>query len=108
MPAPKSPDHSTGKQTPHAPPSPQGSARKPWKKKSPVEVVLEQEEKLRKDEGELRRLLEVVPQQIFVLEAEGRVEYVNQAIIDQLGAIAHRGAHGGRAAAEGAGYCNLD
>ena len=54
MPAPKSPDHSTGKQTPHAPPAPQGSGRKPWKKKSPVEVVLEQEEKLRKEiaEGE--------------------------------------------------------
>lgn len=47
MPAQKPPEPVPGKfaGTPHVKPS----GRKPWKKKSPVEVVLEQEQKLREE-----------------------------------------------------------
>ncbi len=46
MPAPKPSEKPSG-----APATQQGKpeARKPWKKKTPVEVVLEQEDKLRKE-----------------------------------------------------------
>lgn len=50
MPAPKTPEHAAGKSA-----SPAGSksgARKPWKKKTPVEVVMEQAEKLRQEIAE--------------------------------------------------------
>lgn len=47
MPAPKAPEPPSGK--PATIHQGKGDARKPWKKKSPVEVVLEQENKLRKE-----------------------------------------------------------
>ena len=50
MPAPKTPDHAPGKTiTKTAAPT---TERKPWKKKSPVEVVLEQAEKLKAEIAE--------------------------------------------------------
>ena len=51
MPIQKHPEQGSGK-TPHAQAS--SSERKPWKKKTPVEVVLEQEVKLKQEiaEGE--------------------------------------------------------
>jgi hypothetical protein len=52
MPAPKTPEGNSGKTA--APNLPKVSDRKPWKKKTPVEVVLEQAEKLKAEiaEGE--------------------------------------------------------
>lgn len=47
MPIPKRPEQVSGKTTPLAPAS--IGERKPWKKKSPVEVVLEQEVKLKQE-----------------------------------------------------------
>ena len=54
MPAPKNPDPSSGK------PSTSSSAadRKPWRKKTPVEVVLEQEKKLRQEIAEAEKDLQ--------------------------------------------------
>lgn len=46
MPAPKNPEPASGKPST----SPNATAeRKPWKKKSPVEIVLDQEKKLRQE-----------------------------------------------------------
>ncbi len=50
MPAPKAPDTSGKTVTPPKPAKAEG--RKPWKKKSPVEVVLAQETKLREEIAE--------------------------------------------------------
>jgi C-5 cytosine-specific DNA methylase len=50
MPAPKTPDHSSGKTTTQA--APKANERKPWKKKSPGEIVLEQAEKLKAEIAE--------------------------------------------------------
>lgn len=50
MPAPKTPDQHQGRTAPQ--PASQSAGRKPWKKKSPVDVVLEQEDKLRKEIAE--------------------------------------------------------
>lgn len=54
MPAPKNPEPTSGK------PSTATSAadRKPWRKKSPVEVVLEQEKKLRQEIAETEKELQ--------------------------------------------------
>lgn len=58
MPA-KNPEPQPGKPVKPAAPEPQGSGRKPWKKKTPVEIVLQQGEKLREEiadlEAELQR-----------------------------------------------------
>ena len=43
MPAPKPPEHPSGK------PQPKTMERKPWKKKTPIEVFLDQEARLRED-----------------------------------------------------------
>ena len=50
MPATKNPEPSSGKSSPGT----SAADRKPWRKKTPVEVVLEQEKKLRQEiaEGE--------------------------------------------------------
>jgi hypothetical protein len=50
MPAPKKPDASPEKTA--APDLPKVSDRKPWKKKTPVEIVLEQADKLREEIAE--------------------------------------------------------
>lgn len=47
MPIQKRPEQGSGKTPPPAPALP--SERKPWKKKTPVEVVLEQEAKLKQE-----------------------------------------------------------
>ncbi len=53
MPVPKQPDPKPSDPKP-APPATKFESRKPWKKKTPVEVVLEQAEKLKAEiaEGE--------------------------------------------------------
>ena len=66
MPLPKS-------QTPTAPPAkagdnPAGSGRKPWKKKSPVEVVLEQADKLRAEIAEAEEELKAKRKQLDKFE----------------------------------------
>ena len=48
MPAPKFPEPPSGKPT-------KDTERKPWKKKSPVEVVLDQEKKLRQEIAEMEK-----------------------------------------------------
>jgi formate hydrogenlyase transcriptional activator len=50
-----------------------------------VQDLTEAQEKIRQQDRELRKLLEVVPQQIFVLRADLSVEYANQAILDYHG-----------------------
>lgn len=57
MPA-KTPEPQPGKPTKQPQPETQGSGRKPWKKKSPVEIVLEQGEKLRNEIAELEAELQ--------------------------------------------------
>ena len=47
MPAPKTPEAHSGKTSP--PITSSSSDRKPWKKKTPVEVFLDQAEKLKKE-----------------------------------------------------------
>ena len=51
MPAPKLPEPPSGKPTKEA-------ERKPWKKKTPVEVVLDQEKKLRQEIAEAEKNLQ--------------------------------------------------
>jgi hypothetical protein len=70
MPAPKTPEQSSGKQTPQPtlPRPQQAPARKPWKKKTPVEVVLEQEEKLRKEIAETEEELRARKAQLAKFE----------------------------------------
>lgn len=46
MPVPKAPDQKPGKPSPEITPV---NERKPWKKKTPVEVVLEQANKLKEE-----------------------------------------------------------
>jgi len=50
MPTPKTPDGSSARSA--SPNLPKVSDRKPWKKKSPVEVVFEQAEKLKEEIAE--------------------------------------------------------
>ncbi|MBV9156681.1 MAG: hypothetical protein JO097_10505 [Acidobacteriaceae bacterium] len=45
MPVPKTPENKPGNTTPQHAPKAEG--RKPWKKKTPIEVVLEQADKLK-------------------------------------------------------------
>lgn len=74
MPAPKAPGQTPGKTATQT--APVASERKPWKKKTPVEVVLEQAEKLKAEiaEGEedlknKRRQLEKFEQARKLFEA---------------------------------------
>ncbi len=55
MTAQKQPDPPTGKPAP--PPPAKTPERRPWKKKTPVEVFVEQEEKLRKEIAETEKEL---------------------------------------------------
>jgi len=52
MPAPKIPEPPSGK------PAAKDTERKPWKKKTPVEVVLDQEKKLRQEIAETEKDLQ--------------------------------------------------
>jgi hypothetical protein len=55
MPAPKQPENSLGKQPANSATDP---SRKPWKKKSPVDIVLDQERKLKEEIAETERELQ--------------------------------------------------
>lgn len=60
MPAPKTPE-------PKAPP-PKPEGRKPWKKKTPVEVVLEQADKLKEEIAEMEEELKAKRKQLLKFE----------------------------------------
>ena len=49
------------------------SSRKPWKKKSPVEVVLDQINKVREDVAEKEEALKIATRQLEKLEAARKV-----------------------------------
>ncbi len=66
MPAPKTPDLNAGKSA--ALNLPKVPDRKPWKKKTPVEVVLEQAEKLREEIAEGEKDLEAKRRQLEKFE----------------------------------------
>jgi hypothetical protein len=72
MPAPKAPESPSGKPATLQ----QGKAadvRKPWKKKTPVEVVLEQENKLRKEIAEAEEDLKQKRVQLKKFEEARRI-----------------------------------
>jgi len=56
MPTKKQPEAAAAKPAPAARPAEVG--RKPWKKKTPVEVILDQAEKLRRDIADMEEELE--------------------------------------------------
>lgn len=66
MPAPKTNDPKTPAGTPPSPPA--KSERKPWKKKSPVEVVLEQAEKLKAEIAEMEEEIKAKRKQLEKFE----------------------------------------
>lgn len=66
MKTPKTPEQTSGKTTTQIPAH--SSQRKPWKKKTPVEVVLEQEEKLRREITETEEDLKAKRQQLQKFE----------------------------------------
>ena len=65
MPAPKQPEPKV------APPKPEG--RKPWKKKSPVEVVLEQADKLKAEIAEAEEELKAKRKQLQKFEEAKKI-----------------------------------
>jgi len=66
MPAPKAPE---SKAAPAAPPQTAGkSDRKPWKKKSPVEVVMEQADKLKSEIAEMEEEIKAKRRQLEKFE----------------------------------------
>ena len=66
MPAPKQPDTASGKSAPSRAPEPTG--RKPWKKKTPVEVVFEQAEKLKAEIAEAEEEIKAKRKQLQKFE----------------------------------------
>jgi len=50
-----------------------------------IQDLTEAQEKIRQQDRELRTLLEIVPQKIFVLGSDLRFEYANKAVLDYLG-----------------------
>ena len=62
MPAPKIPE------TKPAPPAPKPEGRKPWKKKTPVEVVLEQADKLKAEIAEMEEEIKAKRKQLVKFE----------------------------------------
>jgi hypothetical protein len=62
MPAPKNPGQTPGKTTT------QSTERKPWKKKTPVEVVLEQAEKLKAEIAEAEEEIKAKRKQLEKFE----------------------------------------
>ena len=53
-----------------------------------IETLKQTEEKLRQDEGELRRITDAIPQTIVVLDPSGAPLYANQATLDYTGLTA--------------------
>jgi hypothetical protein len=72
MPAPKAPESPSGK-TATLQQGKAADARKPWKKKTPVEVVLEQENKLRKEIAEAEEDLKQKRAQLKKFEEARRI-----------------------------------
>jgi len=72
MPAPKAPESPSGKPAALQQGKP-ADARKPWKKKTPVEVVLEQESKLRKEIAEAEEDLKEKRVQLKKFEEARRI-----------------------------------
>lgn len=69
MPAPKTPEPGSGK-----PATPTADAeRKPWKKKTPVEVVLDQEKKLRQEIVETEKDLQQKRSQLQKFEQARKI-----------------------------------
>jgi len=50
-----------------------------------IDALKQAEEKLREDERALRRITDAIPQQIVILDPEGRPIYANQATLDYTG-----------------------
>jgi xanthine dehydrogenase YagT iron-sulfur-binding subunit len=50
-----------------------------------IDALKQAEEKLREDERALRRITDAIPQQIVILEPDGRPIYANQATLDYTG-----------------------
>jgi len=71
MPIRKRPDSASGKPAPTPPAQPAG--RKPWKKKTPVEVVLEQAGKLRQEIAEDERALEAKRKELQKFEEARKI-----------------------------------
>ena len=69
MPAPKTPEQGSGKPST----STTATDRKPWKKKTPVEVVLEQEKKLRQEIAETERELQQKRSQLQKFEQARKI-----------------------------------
>lgn len=69
MPAPKTPEIPSGE--PATPAT--DTERKPWKKKSPVEVVLEQEKKLRQEIAETEKELQQKRSQLQKFEQARKI-----------------------------------
>lgn len=67
MPAPKTPESPSGKQSTSA------AERKPWKKKSPVEIVLDQEKKLRQEIAEAEKDLQQKRSQLQKFEQARKI-----------------------------------
>ena len=62
-----------GKHEPKAAPQPKAEGRKPWKKKSPVEVVLEQAEKLKAEIAETEEELKAKRKQLQKFEEARKI-----------------------------------
>ena len=67
MPAPKFPEPPSGK------PATKDTERKPWKKKTPVEVVLDQEKKLRQEIAETEKELQQKRSQLQKFEQARKI-----------------------------------
>lgn len=72
MPAPKAPDTAGKPATASAKPA-KAEGRKPWKKKTPVEVVLAQEEKLREEIAEAEEELKAKRLQLKKFEEARKI-----------------------------------
>ncbi len=66
MPAPKTPEVKPSEPKPSS--QPKAEARKPWKKKTPVEVVLEQADKLKAEIAEAEEELKAKRRQLQKFE----------------------------------------
>lgn len=66
MPVPKVPEPASGKPT-------KDTERKPWKKKTPVEVVLDQEKKLRQEIAEAEKELQQKRSQLQKFEQARKI-----------------------------------
>jgi hypothetical protein len=73
MPAPKTPEPVSGKPST----STAETERKPWKKKTPIEIVLEQEKKLRQEIAETEKELQQKRSQLQKFEQARKIFEAN-------------------------------